>query len=153
MQLYDKRKLLIRNNCILSLASIASSFRVTEENLVFETVQSGPYSSLNVFSALKGTHFYILFQWTARLYEGCSEITKTFLITLQCLVVGYLLINIIAMCFRIFLPSIRRVWFMSGDSAQSYRLSKNNTCITRGMPKASTASMKSLSMLTDELRV
>ena len=34
-----------RNYSILSLASIASSFRVTEENLVFETVQSGPYSS------------------------------------------------------------------------------------------------------------
>ena len=30
----------------------ASSFRVTEENLVFEAVQSGPYSSLNVFTAL-----------------------------------------------------------------------------------------------------
>ena len=29
----------------------SSSFRVTEENLVFETVQSGLYSSLNVFSA------------------------------------------------------------------------------------------------------
>ena len=41
-------------------AFIASSFRVTEENLVFQTVQSGPYSFLNVFSALKGTHFYIL---------------------------------------------------------------------------------------------
>ena len=30
---------------IIYLAFIASSFRVTEENLVFETVQSGPYSS------------------------------------------------------------------------------------------------------------
>ena len=50
-----------RNYNILSLAFNASSFRVTEENLVFETVQSGPYSSLNVFSALKGTHFYILY--------------------------------------------------------------------------------------------
>ena len=49
-----------RNYSVLSLAFIASSFRVTEENLVFETVQSGPYSSLNVFSALKGTHIYIL---------------------------------------------------------------------------------------------
>ena len=45
----------------LFFAFIASSFRVTEENLVFQTVQSGPYSFLNVFSALKGTHFYILF--------------------------------------------------------------------------------------------
>ena len=33
----------------LSLAFIASSFRVTEENLVFETVQSGPYSSFEYF--------------------------------------------------------------------------------------------------------
>ena len=41
---------------------IASSFRVTEENLVFETVQSGPYSSFEFFSALKGTHFFILFE-------------------------------------------------------------------------------------------
>ena len=47
-----------RNNSILSLAFIASSFRVTEENLVFETVLSGPYSSLNVVSAIKGTHFF-----------------------------------------------------------------------------------------------
>ena len=44
---------------MLSLALIASPFRVTVENLVFETVQSGPYSFLNVFFALKGTHFYI----------------------------------------------------------------------------------------------
>ena len=29
--------------------------------VVFETVQSGPYSSFECFSALKGTHFYILF--------------------------------------------------------------------------------------------
>ena len=34
---------------ILSLAFIASSFRVTEENLVFEAVQSGPYSSFDCF--------------------------------------------------------------------------------------------------------
>ena len=45
-----------RNYSILFLAFIASSFRVTEGNLVFETVQSGPHSSF----ALKGTHFYIL---------------------------------------------------------------------------------------------
>ena len=52
----------IRNYSILSLAFVASSFRVTEENLVFETVQSGPYSSFDCFLiALKGTHFYILF--------------------------------------------------------------------------------------------
>ena len=39
--------------CILNRFSllffIASSFRVTEENLVFETVQSGPYSSFECF--------------------------------------------------------------------------------------------------------
>ena len=40
------------NYSILSLVFIASSFRVTEENLVFETVQSGPYSSFECFSAL-----------------------------------------------------------------------------------------------------
>ena len=34
---------------ILSLAFIATSFRVTEENLVFETVQSGPYTSFECF--------------------------------------------------------------------------------------------------------
>ena len=38
-----------RNYSILSLAFIASSFRVTEENIVFETVQSGPYSSFECF--------------------------------------------------------------------------------------------------------
>ena len=32
-----------RNYSILSLAFIASSFKVTEENLVFETVHSSPY--------------------------------------------------------------------------------------------------------------
>ena len=34
-----------RNYSILSLAFIASSFRVTEEKLVFKTVESVPYSS------------------------------------------------------------------------------------------------------------
>ena len=38
-----------RNYSFLSLAFTASSFRVTEENLVFETVQSGPYSSFECF--------------------------------------------------------------------------------------------------------
>ena len=38
-----------RNYGILSLAFIATSFRVSEENLVFETVQSGPYSSFEYF--------------------------------------------------------------------------------------------------------
>ena len=42
------------------LSFIASSFRVTEENLVIETVQPGPYSSFEYFLCLKGTHFYIL---------------------------------------------------------------------------------------------
>ena len=32
-----------------ALAFITSSFRVTEENLVLETVQSGPYSSFECF--------------------------------------------------------------------------------------------------------
>ena len=39
----------IRNYSLLSLAFVASSFRVTEENLVFETVQSGPYLSFDCF--------------------------------------------------------------------------------------------------------
>ena len=38
-----------RNHSILSLAFIASSFRVTEENLIFETVQSSPFSSFECF--------------------------------------------------------------------------------------------------------
>ena len=37
------------NNSIFSLAYIASSLRVIEENLVFETVQSGTYSSFECF--------------------------------------------------------------------------------------------------------
>ena len=48
-----------RNYSMLSLAFITSSFRVTEGNLIFETVQFGPLSLLNVFTALKGTHFYV----------------------------------------------------------------------------------------------
>ena len=39
----------IRNYSILSLAFIVSLFRVTEENLVFETAQSGKYSSFECF--------------------------------------------------------------------------------------------------------
>ena len=45
-----------RNYSILSLTFIASSFRVTEDNLVFETVQSGPYSSFES-SYVKGLTF------------------------------------------------------------------------------------------------
>ena len=41
------------NKIILSMAFIASSLRVTEENLVFETVQSGPYSSFECFLCSK----------------------------------------------------------------------------------------------------
>ena len=37
---------------MLSLAVIASSFRVNEENLLFETVQSGPTSYFRMFSPL-----------------------------------------------------------------------------------------------------
>ena len=47
---------------MFSLAFITSSFRVTEGNLLFENVQSGPsFFPLNIFTALKGTHFYISF--------------------------------------------------------------------------------------------
>ena len=38
-----------RNYSTISLAFIASSFRITEENLVLKTVQSGPYSSFECF--------------------------------------------------------------------------------------------------------
>ena len=65
-----------RNYRILSLAFIASSFRVTEENLVFETVQSGAHTLLNVFSTLKGTHFYILFVVTAAGVVLCGSPKK-----------------------------------------------------------------------------
>ena len=66
----------IRNYSILSLAFIASSFRVTEENLVFETVQSGPYSSFDFFFVLKGTHFYILFVVTVAGVVLCGSPKK-----------------------------------------------------------------------------
>ena len=55
----------IRYYNILSLAFNASSNRVTEENLVFETIQSGIYLLSNVFSAVKEAHFYIVFVVTA----------------------------------------------------------------------------------------
>ena len=54
-----------QNYSILSLAFIASSFKVTEENLVFETVQSGPYTSFEYFLCSLRTYFYILFVVTA----------------------------------------------------------------------------------------
>ena len=38
-----------RNYSVLSLAFITISFRVTEENLVFDAVQAGPYSSYECF--------------------------------------------------------------------------------------------------------
>ena len=65
-----------RNYCTPFLAFITSSFRVTEENLVFETVQSGPYSFSIVFSALKGFHFYILFVVTAAGVVLCGSSKK-----------------------------------------------------------------------------
>ena len=40
---------------------IASSFRVTEENLVFETVQSGPYSSFECFlCSIRNSFLYFI---------------------------------------------------------------------------------------------
>ena len=38
-----------------------------------------------------------------------------------------MVIKIISMCFRIFLPSFPRVWFSSDDLAQNFRLSKRVT--------------------------
>ena len=51
---------------ILSLAFIASSFRVTEENLVFETVQSGPWPILvfRMFSLLLKELTFIFYLMT-----------------------------------------------------------------------------------------
>ena len=46
-----------------------------------------------------------------------------------------MVIKIISMCFRIFLPSFRRVWFSSDDFAQSYRLSKRVTNMSPGHVK------------------
>ena len=46
-----------------------------------------------------------------------------------------MIIKIISMCFRIFLPSFRRVWFSSDDFAQSYRLSKRITNMNPGHVK------------------
>ena len=50
-----------RNYSILSLAFIASSFRVTEEDKAFELYSLTHTLLLNVFSALKGHTFYVLF--------------------------------------------------------------------------------------------
>ena len=50
-----------RNYNILSLAFIASSFRVTEENLVSETVQSGTYSSSLVIKELTFIFYLVQF--------------------------------------------------------------------------------------------
>ena len=44
-------------------------------------------------------------------------------------------IKIISMCFCIFLPSFRRVWFSSDDFGQSYRLSKRVTNMNLGHVK------------------
>ena len=46
-----------------------------------------------------------------------------------------MVIKIISMCFRIFLPSFRRVWFSSDDSAQSNGLSKRVTNMNPGHVK------------------
>ena len=55
-------------NYSIFLAFIASSFSVTEEDLLSETDLSGPHSFLNVFTALKGTHLYIFI---------CTNVTST----------------------------------------------------------------------------
>ena len=60
-----------RNYSILSLAFIASSFRVTEENLVFETVQTGPYSFLNISLLLKELTF-IFYLHVCNILKICS---------------------------------------------------------------------------------
>ena len=47
-----------------------------------------------------------------------------------------MVIKIISMCIRIFLPSFRQVWFSSDDFAQSYRLSKRVTNMNPGHIKS-----------------
>ena len=66
-----------------SVAFIASLFRVTEENLLLESVPK--LFLLKVLTALKGTHFYVLFdmeQWVLKLYNVCindyPELTLTY---------------------------------------------------------------------------
>ena len=46
-----------------------------------------------------------------------------------------MVIIIIPLCFRIYLPSFCRVWFSSDDFAQSHRLSKRVTNMTPGHVK------------------
>ena len=46
-----------------------------------------------------------------------------------------MVIKIISMCFRIFLPSFRRIWLSSDDFAQNYRLSKRVTNMNPGHVK------------------
>ena len=53
-------------------------------------------------------------------------------------------IKVISMCFRIFLPSFRRVWLSSDDFAKSYRPSKRVTDMNPGHVKSYNTSMKSL---------
>ena len=47
-----------------------------------------------------------------------------------------MVIKIISMYFRIFLPSFRRIWFSSDDFVQSYRLSKRVTNMNPGYVKS-----------------
>ena len=46
-----------------------------------------------------------------------------------------MVIKIISMCLRFFLPSFCQVWFSSDDFAQSYRLSKRGININQGQVK------------------
>ena len=42
---------------VFLLLSLQGHYRVTDENLLFETAQYGPYTFFRVFIALKGTYF------------------------------------------------------------------------------------------------
>ena len=46
-----------------------------------------------------------------------------------------MVIKLISMCFRIFMPSFRRVWFSSNDFRLSYRLSNRVTNMNPGHVK------------------
>ena len=64
-----------RNYSIISVAFIASSFRVTEENLVFETVQSGPYSSFECFHCSLRNYFI-----QSILHDTCISVSNFYLV-------------------------------------------------------------------------
>ena len=66
-----------RNCSILSLALSANSFRATEENLVFETVQSGPFSSFECFLCSLKKFTFIFYLLSLQLVLCCVAVLKS----------------------------------------------------------------------------